>query len=178
MNIHYGATLAGCVPATVTSVLDVGCGDGFLAARLARRVPHVVALDIDEPVLARARARFPDAAVLWRHGDILADSFAPGSFDAVVSNATLHHLPDTESALRHLGALVRPGGTVAIVTFPRAQWRDWLWVGLSFVSCAVVNRVRGKWEPPRPRRGRRRTPSGSCITTPAPPFPELASRAC
>jgi 2-polyprenyl-3-methyl-5-hydroxy-6-metoxy-1,4-benzoquinol methylase len=34
VNIHYDATLAGCVPATARSVLDVGCGDGFLAARL------------------------------------------------------------------------------------------------------------------------------------------------
>jgi 2-polyprenyl-3-methyl-5-hydroxy-6-metoxy-1,4-benzoquinol methylase len=40
VNIHYDATVAGCVPATATSVLDVGCGDGVLAARLARRVPR------------------------------------------------------------------------------------------------------------------------------------------
>ncbi len=38
-NIHYDGRLEACVPASAASVLDVGCGDGFLAARLARRVP-------------------------------------------------------------------------------------------------------------------------------------------
>lgn len=70
-NIHYDARLTACVPAAARAVLDVGCGDGFLAARLAPRVPHVVAIDIDAAVLGRARARFPDAPVTWRHGDIL-----------------------------------------------------------------------------------------------------------
>jgi methylase of polypeptide subunit release factors len=47
VNIHYDARLAACVPATARSVLDVGCGDGFLAARLVGQVPLVVAIDVD-----------------------------------------------------------------------------------------------------------------------------------
>lgn len=61
VNIHYDGRLDSLVPATARSVLDVGCGDGFLAARLALRVPHVVALDVDRLVLERAQTRFPDA---------------------------------------------------------------------------------------------------------------------
>jgi SAM-dependent methyltransferase len=57
-NIHYDGRLDACVPASATSVLDVGCGDGFLAARLARRVPLVVAIDADAPVLD-ARGEHP-----------------------------------------------------------------------------------------------------------------------
>src|SRR5512142_414183 len=113
-NIHYDARLAACVPAAAEAVLDVGCGDGFLAARLAPRVPHVVAIDIDAAVLGRARARFPDAPVTWCHGDILTHPLEAESFDAVLSNATLHHLPDTRAALRRLSRLVRPGGTLGI----------------------------------------------------------------
>ena len=90
VNIHYDGKLDSLVPATAGSVLDVGCGDGFLAARLSRRVPQVVALDIDRPVLDRARARFPNAPVTWQHGDVLTDVVTPPMFDAVVSNATLH----------------------------------------------------------------------------------------
>ena len=67
-NIHYDGRLDACVPASATSVLDVGCGDGFLAARLARRVPLVVAIDADAPVLDRAQARFAAARVTWCHG--------------------------------------------------------------------------------------------------------------
>src|SRR5215472_9816757 len=55
-NIHYDRRLAACVPAAAGTVLDAGCGDGFLAARLARRVPLMTAIDIDAAVLGRARA--------------------------------------------------------------------------------------------------------------------------
>lgn len=152
-NIHYDARLAACVPADARAVLDVGCGDGFLAARLAGRLAsdgdgarRVVALDVDEAVLERARSRFPDAAVDWRHGDVLSYPFEPGSFDAVVSNATLHHLPDTAAALRRLGALVRPGGVLAIVGLTRTERRDLPWAAAAFVSLGVANRVRRKWD--------------------------------
>jgi ubiquinone/menaquinone biosynthesis C-methylase UbiE len=146
VNIHYDATLDRCVPATATSVLDVGCGDGFLAARLSRRVPSVVALDVDEAVLDRARHRFPDAPLTWRHGDVLTDDLDAGSFDAVVSNATLHQLRDTQTALRRLGTLPRPGGVLAIVSFPRMQWRDLPWGAAAVIARGAANRVRGKWE--------------------------------
>lgn len=151
VNIHYDLTLDRQVPPAAKSVLDVGCGDGFLAARLARRVPHVVALDIDEPVLGRARSRFPNAPITWRHGDVLTDDLECGFFDAVVSNATLHHLGDAFTSLRRLGTLVRPGGVLAVVTFPCMQWRDLPWGAASFLARTVANRVRGKWEHTAPQ---------------------------
>jgi len=49
---------------------------------------------------------------------------ADGRFDAVLSNATLHHLPDTRGALEHLRSLVEPGGVLGIVTFVRPRVRD------------------------------------------------------
>jgi 2-polyprenyl-3-methyl-5-hydroxy-6-metoxy-1,4-benzoquinol methylase len=110
VNIHYDGKLDATVPAHVASVLEVGCGDGFLATRLSQRVPHVVTVDIDGPVLERAKRRFPDAKVTWRHGDILETSERLGGFDAVVSNATLHHLHDTRGALRCMRELVGSEG--------------------------------------------------------------------
>jgi protein-L-isoaspartate O-methyltransferase len=46
VNIHYDRKLDACAPARAASVLEVGCGDGFLAARLSQRVPRVIAADI------------------------------------------------------------------------------------------------------------------------------------
>ena len=59
INIHYDALLESKVPLGAERVLDVGCGDGFLAARLAQRVSDVTAFDVDAPVLQRAQARPP-----------------------------------------------------------------------------------------------------------------------
>jgi protein-L-isoaspartate O-methyltransferase len=79
VNIHYDAKLDECVPPYAASVLDVGCGDGFLAARLSQRVPRVVAVDIDEPVLERAKQRFPRARVsLLPMGRVFIEWHAPG----------------------------------------------------------------------------------------------------
>lgn len=166
-NIHYDARLDACVPATAGSVLDVGCGDGFLAARLAERFPQVLAIDVDAPVLHRAQARFPDAPVQWCHGDVMTHPFEPESFGAVVSNATLHHLPDTAKALERLRQLLRPGGTLALVCFVRKTGRDLPWAAASLLALGVANRLRRKWEhtapqlwpPPETLRSLRRTVS-------------------
>ena len=66
-------------------------------------------------------------------------------------NATLHHLPDTRTALRRLSQLVRPGGTLAIVGFTRTEWRDWPWALISWTCLGAANRVRGKWEHTAPK---------------------------
>ncbi|MBE1551571.1 2-polyprenyl-3-methyl-5-hydroxy-6-metoxy-1,4-benzoquinol methylase [Mycobacterium sp. OAS707] len=146
VNIHYDGKLEKCVPAHASSALEVGCGDGFLAARLSQWVPHVVAVDVDEPVLRRARQRFPDAPVTWRHGDVLALADELGEFDAVVSNAMLHHVADTRAALACLRGLVKQGGTLAVVTFARPGWRHLPWALATLVIRGVAIRVRGKWE--------------------------------
>jgi 2-polyprenyl-3-methyl-5-hydroxy-6-metoxy-1,4-benzoquinol methylase len=146
INIHYDDKLDESVPPGAASALDVGCGDGFLANRLARRVPHVVAIDVDAPVLERAKQRFPDAPVIWRNANVLETGDELGSFDAVVSNATLHHLPDTREALRRLRDRVRPGGTLAIVAFARPGWRHLPWALGTLVIRGVAIRLRGKWE--------------------------------
>ena len=46
---------------------------------------------------------------------------------------------------------MRPGGVLAVVTFPRMQWHDLPWGVASFVARGVANRVRGKWEHTAPQ---------------------------
>ena len=92
-NIQYHSLLVEALPHGARHVLDVGCGDGVLSAQLVRAgVPHVVGLDLDRDVLDRARTRHRGVTVEWRQGDIFDVPYDAGSFDAVVSVATLHHL--------------------------------------------------------------------------------------
>lgn len=149
-NLHYNGVLDRLVPAGARRVLDVGCGDGFLAARLSERVDEVIGLDLDGPVLERARARFPDARVEWMQADAMTAPLPERSFDAVVSNATLHHL-DEAAALRRLAGLVPPGGTLAIVGFARNGLLDWPRALLGQAILLVLNVVLRKWEHSAPQ---------------------------
>jgi len=132
-------------------VLDVGCGDGMLAADLVEAgIPHVVGLDIDQPVLDRARARHEGRGIDWRRGDLLATFFEPESFDAVVSVAALHHM-DAARALARCAQLVRPGGTVAIVGMAAYEWSDLPLVAIGAASKLVLGVIRGRWSHTAPR---------------------------
>ena len=144
LNIHHDALLAALV-VPGDRVIDVGCGDGFLSARLARRGCRVVALDADSDVLSRARARWEGLPVDWIHGDLLTHPL-PDGVDAVVSNATLHHLPDTGAALARMGGLLRPGGRLGVVGFARNGPLDWPMSLAGAVAIAALTRSRPTWE--------------------------------
>jgi 2-polyprenyl-3-methyl-5-hydroxy-6-metoxy-1,4-benzoquinol methylase len=102
------------MPPGCERVLDVGCGEGVLALQLSRRVGHVVAIDLDAPTIELARQGATAENVEYIVGDFLSHAFDPSSFDAVVSVATLHHMP-TAIALERMNDLLRPGGTLVVV---------------------------------------------------------------
>ncbi|WP_330230842.1 class I SAM-dependent methyltransferase [Nocardia sp. NBC_00508] len=108
-NTHYHPWLLKQVPDSARTALDIGCGDGLLAGKLARRGLTVTGIDVDAGILAQTT---PSAtAVRLEQADFLD---YPGTFDIVTTVATLHHVPLREgmSALRRM---VAPGGTLAVV---------------------------------------------------------------
>ncbi len=144
-NIHYHRIVLDAVPAGARTALDVGTGDGLLAAALHTLVPGVTGIDSDAGVLAAARC--VDPAVRWVHGDVLDHPFALGAFDVVASVATVHHLPDLAGALRRLADLTAPGGVVAVVGLARASRpRDVLVHLVGAVQHAHHRRRRGFWQ--------------------------------
>jgi SAM-dependent methyltransferase len=123
-NLHYHPVILQAIPPGAQRVVDVGCGDGILSAQLIEAgVRHVVGLDADADVLSRARARHRGVPVEWMHGDVFEGPLAPGSFDAVVSVAALHHM-NAELGLSRFAELVRPGGVVAVIGLAANDWRD------------------------------------------------------
>ncbi|MEO8801015.1 MAG: methyltransferase domain-containing protein [Polyangiaceae bacterium] len=101
-------------------VLDVGTGTALIPIELCKRRPalSVVALDLAEHMLNRARENVARAGL---HGRIVLElrdakesALPPGSFDAVVSNSIVHHIPSPGGAVAEMWRLVAPGGTLFI----------------------------------------------------------------
>jgi 2-polyprenyl-3-methyl-5-hydroxy-6-metoxy-1,4-benzoquinol methylase len=145
-NTHYHRLVLASLPPDTARVLDVGCGDGILCAELlAAGVRDVVGLDVDQPVLDRARARHEGKGIEWLRGDVLDAALEPQSFDAVVSVATLHHL-DAARALERFAELVRPGGTVVVIGLAANAWSDLPLAAVALGARLVLGTIRGHWE--------------------------------
>src|SRR5690349_5590948 len=99
--------------AQATRVFDLGCGPGNSTELLVQRFPaaSVVGTDNSEPMLASARQRLPQAR--FELGDIAtwAPEAAP---DLIYANAALQWVPDHETLIPRLFALLAPGGVLAI----------------------------------------------------------------
>lgn len=102
-----------------SSVLEVGCGNGLEAERLAALVGptgRVVATDLSREMIVQARTR---TAVLglplsFEVADAQALPYRDGEFDAGRVEWVLQHLPDPALAVRELVRVVRPGGRICV----------------------------------------------------------------
>jgi SAM-dependent methyltransferase len=115
------------------------------AALVDHGVAEVVAIDVDAPVLGRARKRHAGRPIAWLEGDFMTEPFERGSFDAVLSVATLHHL-DMESALRRCAGLVRPGGVVGVVGVAAFDWRDLPYELVGTIANRLLGVARDHWD--------------------------------
>jgi SAM-dependent methyltransferase len=104
-------------------LLDVGCGEGAVARRLAEAGARVVGLDPLPGAIGAARAATPEGPLLrYLQGSAEALPFAAGSFDVVIFFNSLHHVPlgSMGPALDEAARVLRPGGTL-YVQEPLAQ---------------------------------------------------------
>ena len=113
-NLHYQPVILNAVPPGCQTALDVGCGDGLLAARLAERCAQVTGIDRDPPMIAAARAQHAGARITFLEADFLTHPFPVDSFDFVCANTSLHHM-DFTAALARAADLLRPGGWLAVI---------------------------------------------------------------
>ncbi|MFE1320052.1 class I SAM-dependent methyltransferase [Kitasatospora phosalacinea] len=159
-NDHYHRLLLRQLPPGCRTALDVGCGTGRFARRLAARGIAVDAVDPSAEAIAAAReltARELTAAEgtaagagpRFRRADVTEVELPRGHYDFVSCLASLHHVPfDTVRALRESLA---PGGVLVVLgCHPEHSRTDWAWslaaVPVNAVARAAVvlaERVRG-----------------------------------
>ena len=151
------------VPAVGHRILDVGTGTGTLAAEVLRRWPgsRVTGIDPSPAMLELVGPTLRDAV-----GPDVARRFEPvtafadrlplddASVDLAISSFVLQLVPDRGAALREIGRVLRPGGTLA--------WVTWLAGGEAFRGDDVVDRVLDEFgfDPPE-RDGRSGDPASA-----------------
>ncbi len=100
------------------AVLELGCGSGRDTERLLAVLPHgrVVAVDGSQQMLEQLRERLGDGdgRLEVLHRDLREPFDLDGPFDAVMSVATLHWLPNHKHVFAELARIVRPGGRLVI----------------------------------------------------------------
>lgn len=170
-NAYYQRLLLRHLPRRCGSVLEVGCGAGALAARLALRAGHVDAIDRSPAMIEQARRRVP-ANVRLILADVLTEQLPEGHYDAIVSNTALHHMP-LPDVLPRLAAALRSGGILAVVALPRTDLPRELpaelaaWVGQRFlgaVFAAMRATGRGQWYAFEPGHDQMPVEAGSLTT--------------
>jgi ubiquinone/menaquinone biosynthesis C-methylase UbiE len=109
-RLHYLNKLLGLLPPGA-NVLELGCGAGVPCTQaLIEHSINVTAVDISSAQIALARQNIPQATLI--HADMMALSFEPNSFDAVVGFYSIFHLPKEEQGamIRRIRVWLRDGG--------------------------------------------------------------------
>jgi ubiquinone/menaquinone biosynthesis C-methylase UbiE len=113
--------------------LDAGCGTGRWAAVVAERVRHIHVLDASAAALSVAKQNLAGVEnVTFHHGSVSDIPLPDRSLDFAYSLGVLHHVPDTQGALRHIASKLKPGAPFLIYLYYaldnrpiwfRAVWR-------------------------------------------------------
>jgi 2-polyprenyl-3-methyl-5-hydroxy-6-metoxy-1,4-benzoquinol methylase len=141
-------------------VADIGCGNGVLATEAALMGAEVDAIDISPAMLALAEIYASDrkAAVRTQSAGLLSFAYQPNSYDLIVSEFTLHHLPDfwKAVALARIFAALKPGANfylrdIVFVSMPDGsersveQWADFNTKNHDFARDSIVTHMRDEY---------------------------------
>ena len=96
-------------------LLDVGSGTGVVTAAASRRGALPTGVDFSSAMLAQARRTYP--RLRFDEGDAEALPYPDRSFDAVVSNFGIHHLPGPGKGIAEALRVLRPGRRVAVTSW-------------------------------------------------------------
>jgi SAM-dependent methyltransferase len=104
--------LSRAVAGAPRKVLDVGCGEGRFCRMLKKEGADVVGIDPTPALIGAARARDHTGRYVQATAESLP--FRDGVFDRVVSYLSLIDIPDFQTAIRQMGRVLRPGGSLLV----------------------------------------------------------------
>lgn len=150
-NEHFHGWILRNLPARRQAALDVGCGTGVLAGKLASHFARVTGIDADEGMSAAATARLagdPRVTIARCRFDEFAAAAGESEVDLITMVAVLHHL-DLGDTLARIPGLLAPGGRLLVVGLAKV---DSLADAAVDLISTVANPVMGVLKHPRPAR--------------------------
>jgi SAM-dependent methyltransferase len=132
---------AAVAAASPRRVLDIGCGTGELAERIATELgADVVAADQSGRMVNLARELGLDARI----ADIQALPFLDGEFDCVVAGWVLYHVQDRNRAISEVARVLRPGGRFVAATMGVDNFAEvWQLLGEDWARTISFDRENG-----------------------------------
>lgn len=115
LEISTAHTLAVLDPCDDETILDAGCGTGWLLRQIAGCAPRARLVGMDRTLAMLRQAS--TTAVCRVVGDVRNLPWADGSLDAVVMASVLQYLPKLEPVLSEVVRALRPGGRVVITSW-------------------------------------------------------------
>ncbi len=110
-----------------SAVLELGCGPGWLWYSNRARIPagwQITLSDFSAGMLDEARQQLGEERFSYQVADAQALSFADASFDAVIANHMLYHIPDLPQALGEIRRVLKPGGHLYATTIGRESMHE------------------------------------------------------
>jgi SAM-dependent methyltransferase len=143
-NIHYHDIVLRSIPSGCMRALDVGCGAGLLARKLAIYCHDVTAVDPDKDSITRAAAAGgPQDRITFVNDDVMTHPFPDGSFNFIAAVASLHHLP-LAPALKRFHDLLKPNGVLVILGLYRlCTPADYVLATIALPASRILRCLRG-----------------------------------
>jgi ubiquinone/menaquinone biosynthesis C-methylase UbiE len=113
-NSHYHKYLLRQLPSKVDRLLDVGCGQGLFASKVANRAERVDAIDLDRATIEEAVNQHSASNICYQQADFLGADLPQNHYDAIVAIASIHHM-DLSAVLQKMRRLLRPSGKLLIL---------------------------------------------------------------
>ncbi len=110
------------------TILDVGCGAGYMSLELARNGYHVTAFDISSKCIREAEEVLRTNPYKDGFGSleyrVMALHEETGQYDVVLFSVSLHHMTDMIGALRKASELIKPGGHILCYEPCHDRWTE------------------------------------------------------
>ncbi len=118
--------------------LELGCGMGYNAQRLAQHGARLIVMDLAQRavLLTRERLLLQDLSAVFLVADAEHLPFAPDAFETVFSSGVIHHSPNAVQTAREIMRVLKAGGGATVMVYNRNS--RWFWWNIVIVLGALM----------------------------------------